>query len=109
MINDAAIRNLLIVVAGLLIMVVGIMILAKSSKAQFSETARISANAIIGVMLVAAGAGALLLVAFGQSIIETILPGNSTGQPPRNLGGLGADIVGHASAVAKAAVFGRSV
>lgn len=107
MLNDTAIRNFLIVIAGLLIMVVGIMILAKSSRAQFSETARISANAMIGVMLVAAGAGALLLVAFGQSIIETILPGDSTGRPPGNVNGLGAEIVSHASAVAKAAPFVR--
>ncbi|NDL60962.1 hypothetical protein [Phytoactinopolyspora mesophila] len=77
MLNDASIRNFLIVVAGLVLMGVGIAVLASSRRAQFSEVARTGVNALVGVIILAAGAGALLLVAFGESVLETIFPGDT--------------------------------
>lgn len=81
MLNDTAIRNTLIVIAGLVLMFVGVMVMASSKKAQFSEVARTGVNSLVGVIIFAAGAGALLLVAFGQRILETLLPEGTTTEP----------------------------
>ncbi|HEY9410451.1 MAG TPA: hypothetical protein VIQ30_19190 [Pseudonocardia sp.] len=81
MLNDVAIRNFLIVLAGLVLMGIGVMILAKSQKAQFSEVAKTGVNTLIGLIILAAGAGSLLLVAFGQKLLETILPEGTTTTP----------------------------
>lgn len=93
MLNDTAIRNTLIVIAGLVLMFVGVMVMASSKKAQFSEVARTGVNSLVGVIIFAAGAGALLLVAFGQRILETILPEDAINNAPQNTQTLGQMVI----------------
>ena len=72
MLNDAAIRNTIIVIAGLALMVIGVAVIASSKKAQFSEVAKTGVNSMVGIILLAAGAGALVLVTLGQRILDTL-------------------------------------
>jgi hypothetical protein len=70
MLNVEAVRTLLLGLAALAIIVVGIRIISRSKKADFSETARISVNAIVGIVFLAVGAGTFAIVAFGESVLE---------------------------------------
>ena len=81
MFNDETIRNVLIVIGGLVLMFVGIQVMAASRRAEFSEVARTAVTSLVGVVIMAAGAGALLLVAFGQKVIETIFPSDAVAEP----------------------------
>ena len=66
--NDQAVRDVLLVVAGIVTMVVGSSIISRSKKADYAEVARTSVNSVIGLVIVAMGAGAVGVVAFGQKI-----------------------------------------
>ena len=66
MLNVDAVRTLLLGLAALLIIVVGIRIISRSNRADFGEVARTSANALIGIVFLAVGAGTFAIVAFGD-------------------------------------------
>jgi hypothetical protein len=69
--NTAAVRNFLIAIVGLLLLAVGARIVGRSHRADYAETARTSVNAIVGLVFVAMGAGAVAVVTFGQKVIDT--------------------------------------
>jgi len=50
--------------------VVGIRIISRSNRADFAEVARTSANALIGIVFLAVGAGTFAIVAFGDSVLR---------------------------------------
>ncbi len=78
MFDGAKVQTLLLMVFGLVIVVVGISLAAGSKKAQYSETARVSFNVIVAIVLVAIGLGALSFGAFGKQILSAL--GISAGQ-----------------------------
>ncbi|MGH9118663.1 MAG: hypothetical protein ACRD0A_12550 [Acidimicrobiales bacterium] len=70
MFNVDAVRTLLLGLAALLIIVVGIRIISRSNQADMAEVARTSANAVIGIVFLAVGAGTFAVVAFGDSVLR---------------------------------------
>jgi hypothetical protein len=72
MLNETGIRNLIIIVAGLALMIVGCTVLFGAKRANFSETAKTGANSLVGLVILAMGAGTFALVAFGQDILDTV-------------------------------------
>ena len=70
MFNVDAVRTLLLGMAALLIIIVGIRIISRSNRADFGEVARTSANAVIGIVFLAVGAGTFAIVAFGESVLD---------------------------------------
>jgi hypothetical protein len=72
MLNTENIVRLLIALVGVALLFVGLSVIMGSKRAQYSETARTSVNALAGIMLVALGAGSFALVAFGSKIVRTL-------------------------------------
>lgn len=68
--NMSAVQTLLISLAGLALLWIGIVVIGKSKRADYSETVKIGFNAVVGIVLCAAGAGALAVVAFGGRVLE---------------------------------------
>lgn len=70
MFNIDNMQKLLIGILGLVIIIAGIFIVSKSSRAQYSETARVSFNVIVGVVIAAIGLGALGFAVFGKRVLD---------------------------------------
>lgn len=70
MFNLDNMQKLLIGVLGLVIIAAGILIVTKSNRAQYSETARVGFNVIVGVVIAAIGLGALSFAVFGKRVLE---------------------------------------
>ncbi|MPZ60155.1 MAG: hypothetical protein GEU93_02430 [Propionibacteriales bacterium] len=65
-----AIQVLLVSLAGLALVWVGIVVIGRSKKADYSDTVRIGFNAVVGIVLVAAGAGAVTFAVLGRRILD---------------------------------------
>ena len=65
-----AIQVLLVSLAGLALVWVGIIVIGRSKKADYSDTMRIGFNAVVGIVLVAAGAGAVTFAVLGERILD---------------------------------------
>lgn len=70
MFNIDNMQKLMIGIFGLVIVGVGIVIASKANKAQYSETARVGFNVIVGVVIAAIGLGALSFAVFGKKVLE---------------------------------------
>ena len=68
--TPSTVQKLLLSVLGLVIIIAGISVIAKAGKANYSETARIGFNVIIGIIIAALGAGAISYAVFGKSLLE---------------------------------------
>lgn len=63
--------KVLLGVFGLVILVVALRIAAGSKKAQYADTARTSANAVVAMVFLAIGLGAVGYAAFGREILAS--------------------------------------
>ena len=70
MFNLDNMQKLLVGVLGLVIIAAGIVIVTKSNRAQYNETARVGFNVIVGVVIAAIGLGALSFAVFGKRVLE---------------------------------------
>lgn len=68
--SPSTVQKLLLSVLGLVIILAGISVIAKAGKANYSETARIGFNVIIGIVIAALGAGTISYAVFGKSLLE---------------------------------------
>lgn len=71
--NISGLQALLISIGGLVIIVVGLAIVASSRKGDMAKTASTSAIALIGIVFMAMGAGAVAVVAFGSDLLDVFV------------------------------------
>lgn len=64
--------KILVAVIGLLFFVLAARLVAGAKKAQYNETARMGFNAVIAMVFVAIGAGAIGFAAFGGKILTAL-------------------------------------
>lgn len=67
--TPSTVQKLLLSVLGLVIIIAGISVTAKAGKADYSTTARIGFNVLIGIIIAALGAGAISFAVFGKSLL----------------------------------------
>ena len=72
MLNVSGIQAFLLSIAGIAIVWVGIRIIGSSKRAQMSETANTSMNAVIGIVFVAIGLGAVAILGLGSDLVDLL-------------------------------------
>ncbi|MGL5809954.1 MAG: hypothetical protein ACRCYQ_08420 [Nocardioides sp.] len=82
MLNISGIQSLLLSIAGIATVWIGIRIIGSSKRAQMSETANTSLNAIIGIVFVAIGLGAVAIFGLGSDLLDLLFENGGSQNAP---------------------------
>lgn len=70
--SPSTVQKLLLSILGLAIIIAGIGIISRAGKANYSETARVGFNVIVGIIIAALGAGTIVFATFGTQLLAAL-------------------------------------